>query len=167
MPFWGQVHNKSIKTPIDTKPQKKTPEMQTQTDYSTRNSLVKINKMKMCSPSGHPRYRWVCFFIRFEEMQHCITCSPMHHPLQWMGAVRLRVQTADKNITIIHTTPTITVLWSQKVCVCKKHINHEYVCNFKSIIHKACSSWKSCLFLIRREICTVYNPEQSKRGFWS
>ncbi len=26
-------------------------------------------------------------------------------PLQWMGAVRTRVQTADKNITIIHTTP--------------------------------------------------------------
>ncbi len=25
--------------------------------------------------------------------------------LQWMGAVRMRVQTADKNITIIHTTP--------------------------------------------------------------
>ncbi len=26
-------------------------------------------------------------------------------PLQWMGAVRMRVQTADKNITIIHTPP--------------------------------------------------------------
>ncbi len=25
--------------------------------------------------------------------------------LQWMGAVRMRAQTADKNITIIHTTP--------------------------------------------------------------
>ncbi len=25
--------------------------------------------------------------------------------LQWMGAVRMRVQTADKNTTIIHTTP--------------------------------------------------------------
>ncbi len=27
-------------------------------------------------------------------------------PLQWMGAVRMRVQTADKNITIIHTVFT-------------------------------------------------------------
>ncbi len=27
------------------------------------------------------------------------------YPLQWMGAVRMRVQTTDKNITIIHTTP--------------------------------------------------------------
>ncbi len=25
--------------------------------------------------------------------------------LQWMGAVRMKVQTADKNITVIHTTP--------------------------------------------------------------
>ncbi len=41
---------------------------------------------------------------RFGEMYHYITCSPMD-PLQWMGAVRMRVQTADKNITIIHTTP--------------------------------------------------------------
>ncbi len=41
-------------------------------------------------------YRWVCLFIK--------TCSPMD-PLLWMGAVRIRVQTADKHITIIHTTP--------------------------------------------------------------
>ncbi len=26
-------------------------------------------------------------------------------PLQWMGAVRMRVKTAYKNITIIHSTP--------------------------------------------------------------
>ncbi len=31
-----------------------------------------------------------------------ITCSPMD-PLQWMGAVTIRLQTADKNITIIQT----------------------------------------------------------------
>ncbi len=30
-------------------------------------------------------------------------------PLQWMGAIRMRVQTADKNITIIHTTPKLQV----------------------------------------------------------
>ncbi len=32
-------------------------------------------------------------------------CSIASLALQWMGAVRMRVQTADKNITIIHTTP--------------------------------------------------------------
>ncbi len=31
-------------------------------------------------------------------------------PLQWMGAVRMRVQTADKNITTIHTTPILELL---------------------------------------------------------
>ncbi len=44
------------------------------------------------------------FIIRFGEMYHCITVSAMD-ALQWMGAVRMRVQTADKNIIIIHTTP--------------------------------------------------------------
>ncbi len=58
-------------------------------------------QMKMRSPSGHPRCRWVCFFIRFVEMCLCISVSAMD-ALQWMGAVRMRVQTADKNITIIH-----------------------------------------------------------------
>ncbi len=32
-------------------------------------------------------------------LHHCLTTMD---PLQWMGAVRIRVQTADKNITIIH-----------------------------------------------------------------
>ncbi len=34
---------------------------------------------------------------RFGEILHYITCSPMD-PMQWMGAVRMRIQTADKNI---------------------------------------------------------------------
>ncbi len=67
-----------------------------------KNTKGMVNpKMKMYSPSGQPRCRWVGFFIRFGEIQHSITCSLMD-PLQWMGAVRMRVQTADKNITIIH-----------------------------------------------------------------
>ncbi len=38
-------------------------------------------------------------------------------PLQWMGAVRMRVQTADKNITIIHTTPVHQLTsWEVKLC---------------------------------------------------
>ncbi len=53
-------------------------------------------KMSICwHPHAHRRCRWVCFFIRFGEI------SPMD-PLQWMGAVRMRAQTADKNIRIIH-----------------------------------------------------------------
>ncbi len=46
-------------------------------------------------------------------------------PLQWMGAVRMRVQTADKNITIIHTTsPSVNDLRRQKLRVCKKQNKH-------------------------------------------
>ncbi len=41
---------------------------------------------------------------RYWAILHYITCSPMN-TLQWMGAVRMRVQTADKNITIIHKYP--------------------------------------------------------------
>ncbi len=44
--------------------------------------------------------------------------------LQWMGAVRLRVQTADKNITIIHSSPSNNILWSEKLYVCKKQIHY-------------------------------------------
>ncbi len=47
---------------------------------------------------------------RFGGIQHWSSCSAMD-PLQWMGAVRMRVQTADKNITIIHTTPVHHCFW--------------------------------------------------------
>ncbi len=63
----------------------------------------------------------------FEWIKHYTTCSPMD---LWMGAVRMRVQTADKNITIIHKydphnfSPSINVLWSEKLSVCKKQIHH-------------------------------------------
>ncbi len=54
-------------------------------------------------------------------------------PLQWMGAVRMTVQTDDKSIesiTIIYKyqhdpSASINILWSVKLCVCKKQIHHE------------------------------------------
>ncbi len=70
-------------------------------------------------------------------------------PLQWMGAVRLKVQTADKNITIIQNSSlSINVLWSEKLRVCKKQV-YEYIYIFffnlrfwtkLSIIHNNSSS---------------------------
>ncbi len=42
---------------------------------------------------------FVSLLNRFAEMYHYITCSPMD-ALQWMGAVRMRDQTADKTITV-------------------------------------------------------------------
>ncbi len=38
---------------------------------------------------------------RYVALRQLLTIDP----LQWMGAVRMRTQTADKNITIIHITP--------------------------------------------------------------
>ncbi len=58
-------------------------------------------------------------------------------PLQWMGAVRMRVQTADNNITSNNTTPlqsspSVNILWSEKLCVRKKQIHYQGVFQFKS-----------------------------------
>ncbi len=66
------------------------------------------NLLKIFSPSGHPRYRWVCFFIR-THLAKCSITSLAHQWIlcRWMGAVRMRVQTADKKITIIHTLQSI------------------------------------------------------------
>ncbi len=53
---------------------------------------------KMTSLSDYPE-----FISSLEQIWKNVA---LHHllmdPLQWMGAVRMRVQTADKNITIIH-----------------------------------------------------------------
>ncbi len=43
-----------------------------------------------------------------------------------MGAVRMRVQTADKNTSNTHhSSPSINILWSEKLHVCKKKIHNE------------------------------------------
>ncbi len=68
------------------------------------------------------------------------------NPLQWIGAVRMRT---DKNITIIHSSPSINVLWSKRMCVCNEQIhqgvltlNHHFWLIHKSItlppVKKSC-----------------------------
>ncbi len=60
-------------------------------------------------------------------------------PLQWMGAVRIRIQTACKNIKIMHnyhnTNLSINSLWSEMLCVCKKQICHQ------DILTLTCCLW--------------------------
>ncbi len=90
-------------------------------DVPYRNNSPKnkdLLKIYSYGPQDYcPRFSLVCFFIRFGEMCHSIICSSMD-PLQWMGAVRMRVQTADKNITIIHTTPVHQITsWEDKICL--------------------------------------------------
>ncbi len=69
-------------------------------------------------------------------------------PLQSMGAVRMRVQTADKNITVIHTTPVHRLKSCEvKSCVYKKTnpwLRHFKLNKYESSIHNiAFSSEKS------------------------
>ncbi len=40
----------------------------------------------------------------FEECLFILFVTFFSNPLQWMGAIRMEAQTADKNISIIHTT---------------------------------------------------------------
>ncbi len=81
-----------------------------------------------------------------EKCRHNITFSPMDL-LQWMGAVRRRVQTADKNNTIIpqviHTTPVHQLL----SCEVKSRM---FVRFYIILLY----SLKIHLILIRREICS-------------
>ncbi len=71
-------------------------------------------------------------------------------PLQWMGAVRMRVQTADKNITIIRTPQVHNSMSCEKLRVCIKSIkvflilNHCFQLKYESVIHdNASSSYKA------------------------
>ncbi len=66
--------------------------------------------------------------------------------LQWMGAVRMRVQSADKNITIIYTTPVHQLTsWEAKSCMSVRNksiiktfltSNLCFQLKYNSIIHK-------------------------------
>ncbi len=135
--------------------------------------------LKMSSPSGNPRCRWVCFFIRFGKMH----LTHKMDPLQWMGAVRMRVQTADKT-TIIHTTAVPQLMSCEvKRCVCPswrffltqiRYIWVKYNSNITLFIIFL-SPVKSCLNQERNlhRSSTVYNQNQSKAtpnksvvGFW-
>ncbi len=104
----------------------------------------------MYSASDHPRCRWVSSSQIWWNLAFSVTCSPVD-PLQWMGAVRMRVQTADKNITIIHTTPVHQLMsCEEKSCVFVRNKSIKTFLNsnccfwlkYKSIIHNNASSSK-------------------------
>ncbi len=63
-------------------------------------------------------------------MYQYITCSTMD-ALQWMGAVRMRVQTADKNITIIHKKSSnekvVSSEWGEKYAQIKHNLQAKTV----------------------------------------
>ncbi len=95
-------------------------------------------EMKMYSSSGHPR--WVCFFIRTDFEIFSITSLALSEQiwrnLQWMGAVRMRVQTADKSIVIWWTG----VMWIILMFLSVFELSfwwHPFTANFsKSVLMK-------------------------------
>ncbi len=92
-------------------------------------------------------------------------------PLQWMGAVRMRVQTADKNIPIIHMTP-VHQLKSCEVkkkkksffvilfCIkCLLTLNHHFSPKYESRIHNNSSSSKKVYNIeLFRTVFTLFVP---------
>ncbi len=76
--------------------------------------------MKICWKITHPQAIQVEFVSSSEQIWRNVA---LHHlltpmdPLQWMGAVRKRVQTADKNITsnLHHSSPSVNIFRSEKV----------------------------------------------------
>ncbi len=73
--------------------------MFTQYTYGTKQS-----KKFSCTREASVNSNLFLYQNRFGEIQHYMICSPMD-PLQCMGAVRMRIQTAEKYIRIIHMTP--------------------------------------------------------------
>ncbi len=81
-------------------------------------------------------------------------------PLQWMGAVRLRVQTADKNITMIHKYST--QLRSNNWCPVKLKAARLQETNpiLRHFLIENCRFWTKCKFIIHNN---AYLPQMSSR----
>ncbi len=61
---------------------------------------------------------WSKHMSFFLSNTKCESTVNLDH-LQWMGAVRMRVWLKHHN-NPHHSSPSVNVLWSQKLCVCKK-----------------------------------------------
>ncbi len=77
--------------------------------------------MKICWKCTHPQAiqdvdEFFFFFIRTDLEKCIIACSSMD-PLQWMGAVRMRVQTAEKkhHNNPHNASPSFNILWNMSL----------------------------------------------------
>ncbi len=100
---------------------------------------------------GNPRCVDEC---SSSDLEKCIISLPVG-PLQWMGAVRMRVQTADKNINSPQVTTSLQYIsW---------HLNQ---LKYKSSIHNTVSSVEKSFWLNQERnmhrSSTVYKPKQFK-----
>ncbi len=94
---------------------------------------------------------------------HYIICSPVD-PLQWMGAIRMRVQTADKNTKYPQhdPNPSTNILWKTMFLRNKSSINFKPSCMAKTQVYNPQLSflqWKSCC-LASKNHWTVFACKQ-------
>ncbi len=73
------------------------------------NALTALNKWKFTHPQTIQN---VDEFVSSSDLEKCVTAS-VSQQWKWMGAARMRVQTADKNITIIHKRKHYYGLWTR------------------------------------------------------
>ncbi len=103
---------------------------------------------------------WMSLFK--SDLEKCSIPSLVHQWM-WMGAVRMRVQTADINITIIHTTPVHQLTSCISLLV--------IFCIIVYVTHTNLESWedKSWNKSIIKTFLTIihYNASSSEKLFWS
>ncbi len=78
-------------------------------------------------------------------------------PLQWMGAVRMRVQTADKNITIIHKKSKTV----HQLMVCKYESIHNIAFSSENVVSSE-SGEKYAQVKHQLQVKTVQNSSEQK-----
>ncbi len=110
----------------------------------------------MYSPSGHPKCRWVCFFIRTDLEKFSITALAQQWILcsEWVPSEW--VQTADKNITIIHTTLVHLLSWKflinscfelQTFFSCHAQIKHHLWIKTNKMVDFGMRGWRFYLYI--------------------
>ncbi len=112
-------------------------------------------KMKIHGQFTHPQaIQDVNEFVCSSEKIWKNVASPMD-PLRWMGAVRMRVLTADKNIPINHNMTPVYQLTSCEVKICmfvrNKPIIREFFISDESSIHNIAFSSEKLVLSESRE----------------
>ncbi len=84
---------------------------------TVHSKIIKKNKKKNDLPSGHLRYRWVCFFIG-THLEKCSITSLAH---QWILCSEwVPSEWESKQLKKHHNNESINVLCSKNLCNCKK-----------------------------------------------
>ncbi len=136
--------------------------------YSLLKELIKgiVNpKMKICWIFTHPQaIQDVEEFVSSSDLERCSIPSLAHQwilcsewvPSEWESKQLLKTSQWSTN-NPHHSSPSINILWSEKLHVCKKQTHH-YSLILLSPVKKSHLVW------IRREICTDQALFTSQNG---